>query len=412
MRKKPKGRRFANLTARGGAIYYQRVLNGRRVRFSTETDDWDLAAAVKAEYEAETGAAPALDGKVPTFGELCERYLEECVEHLAPSTLEDRRRLLRDGGPIRSHFDGWPVDAIRKGDLVAWYQAAVSAQGRTRNSGRNDVVALAAVFAYAVDLDILDASPVDAFRKTLNRQTRTKTGRAAVGVSENARPIEDPAALAAFVRESRAQGGVGHMADLLMLDAGLRHGEAEALRWDDIWWGRREDGAGAQLLVRESLSRGRHMGVPKSGRERRVDLSKRLRAALLAWHLERGRPDGGERVLDGLFRPGYRKRHFKRACERAGIGHRRPKDLRDTFASHLLSAGVQLAYVSSQLGHSDVAVTARHYARWTGGDRYAAPMAIGPEEVPADLLARIEARKGDPRLTPPRFLSRSGEVSK
>ena len=34
--------------------------------------------------------------------------------------------------------------------------------------------------------------------------------------------------------------------------------------------------------------------------------------------------------------------------------------LRDTYASHLLSAGVQLAYVSAQLAHADVAITAGH----------------------------------------------------
>jgi integrase len=32
-------------------------------------------------------------------------------------------------------------------------------------------------------------------------------------------------------------------------------------------------------------------------------------------------------------------------------------------------------FVSQQLGHSDVAVTARHYARWRGGEGYRDPMA-------------------------------------
>ena len=43
-------------------------------------------------------------------------------------------------------------------------------------------------------------------------------------------------------------------------------------------------------------------------------------------------------------------------------GRRAMKDLRDTFASQLLTAGVQLGYVSAQLGHADVGVTT--YARW------------------------------------------------
>ena len=64
------------------------------------------------------------------------------------------------------------------------------------------------------------------------------------------------------------------------------------------------------------------------------------------------------------------------------------KDLRDTYASSLLTAGVQLGYVSSQLGYADVAVTARHYAKWIGGDVYREPFQLRPGDVPADFIAR------------------------
>lgn len=65
------------------------------------------------------------------------------------------------------------------------------------------------------------------------------------------------------------------------------------------------------------------------------------------------------------------------------------KDLRDTFASQLLSAGVQLGYVSTQLGHADFGVTVRHYAKCVGGDEYRPALIIEPGEVPAHLLARL-----------------------
>ena len=51
--------------------------------------------------------------------------------------------------------------------------------------------------------------------------------------------------------------------------------------------------------------------------------------------------------------------------------------------------GVQLGYVSQQLGHAHVAVTARHYARWCGGDVYREPIQLALGEVPADFLARV-----------------------
>ena len=55
MRKKPNGRKYRNLVSRGAVIYYERVTDGRRIRFSTETSDWDQAAAVRDLYEERRG---------------------------------------------------------------------------------------------------------------------------------------------------------------------------------------------------------------------------------------------------------------------------------------------------------------------------------------------------------------------
>jgi hypothetical protein len=48
------------------------------------------------------------------------------------------------------------------------------------------------------------------------------------------------------------------------------------------------------------------------------------------------------RVLDGLAPESFRDRERRRIVERAEIGHRAMKDLRDPFASQLLTAGVPL----------------------------------------------------------------------
>ncbi len=129
-------------------------------------------------------------------------------------------------------------------------------------------------------------------------------------------------------------------------------------------------------------------------------MSRRLRSALLAFQLEVGRPEHGP--IAPVDHGNYRSRHFRKVREAASIGPavkadgttrpRTPKDLRDTFASQLLTAGVQLGYVSRQLGHSDASVTARHYARWAGGDAYRSPLEVREDEVPADLLSRLAAK--------------------
>ena len=62
-------------------------------------------------------------------------------------------------------------------------------------------------------------------------------------------------------------------------------------------------------------------------------------------------------------------------------------DLRHTYASQLLTAGVQLADIARQLGHASLSTTERCYAHWTE-DGYREPMRLASGEVPADLLAR------------------------
>jgi integrase len=117
-------------------------------------------------------------------------------------------------------------------------------------------------------------------------------------------------------------------------------------------------------------------------------------AIIRAWSCSGDCGDGSlPNCVDLPFGANYRNRHFRRVCKAAGIGRYNPKDLRDTFASQLLTSGIQLGYVSVQLGHTNSSVTAQHYARWVGGDKYRRPLEVQPGEVPADMLARLDGEK-------------------
>jgi len=131
-----------------------------------------------------------------------------------------------------------------------------------------------------------------------------------------------------------------------------------------------------------------------------VALSRRLRRALREFYLERGRPADEAFVLEGLDPSNFHGKEWRRIRQRSKLGSVRFKDLRDTYASQLLTAGVQLGYISRQLGHADVAVTAQHYARWVAGSDYWDPMARRPGEVPADFLSRLPVPSGDSPATP------------
>ena len=127
-----------------------------------------------------------------------------------------------------------------------------------------------------------------------------------------------------------------------------------------------------------------------------MHLSRRLRRTLQELYQDRWQPDPQEHVLPGLDPANFRHREWRRIVKRADLPSVRMKDLRDTFASQLLACGVQLGYVSAQLGHADVGVTARHYARWIEADEYASRCACAPARSRRTFLRA--STKSPPRV--------------
>jgi integrase len=412
VKRKPTGLKYRNLHARSDSIYYERIYQKKRICLSTKTDDWAEAAAFRDLAEARMGIGRfgvALRVEAPRFAEFAKRYLEEDTSHLAPTTRGERDRMLAEDGPLLPTLGALRLDEITAGRLREWWHAEVTTKvrpsktgqpakiGRSTKTGRTYLDALAGVLAYAVELELIEENAVDAFRTVLRRKTRTQRGRAESDLERTIAPIEDADELARLVESAAVEGTTAHLLVLLLLDAGLRLGEALGLRWKNVVWAENESDPRRALVIAESRPRGGAPGPTKSGRTRRVALSKRLHRKLLAEYRARFAPDGEALVLPNLDPANFRGREWRRLVKRARIGHRALKDLRDTYASQLLTAGVQLGYVSQQLGHADVAVTARHYARWAGGDDYRAPVRLGPGELPADVLAKLAESHQSPK---------------
>ena len=62
-----------------------------------------------------------------------------------------------------------------------------------------------------------------------------------------------------------------------------------------------------------------------------------------------------------------KRRAFLRALERAGLRRIRMHDLRHSYASILISAGVSAAYVQQQLGHASIKLTVDTYTHLIPG---------------------------------------------
>lgn len=127
------------------------------------------------------------------------------------------------------------------------------------------------------------------------------------------------------------------------MNTGMRKGEILSLKWDNV------DLRHGFILL----------DVTKNGERREIPINGTLRATLetLAFNV-----DGHKYVFhDRNGRP-YQdiKKSFHAACKVAGIQGFRFHDLRHTFASHLVMAGVDLTTVKELLGHKTLTMTLRY----------------------------------------------------
>lgn len=173
--------------------------------------------------------------------------------------------------------------------------------------------------------------------------------------------VEDPEWDHLTLQETRAliQAARDPRDRLLLLFAvstGARAGEELALEWADLTL---TPGAEA---VRFKRSRRKDVtGPTKSRHHRSVPLPPALADALRAARL-----DAGARPLVFVDQAGAQLRlcqlhdALERTLKRAGLRRVRWHDLRHSFASHLVAAGVPLNVVQQRLGHSTIAMTMRY----------------------------------------------------
>jgi len=138
---------------------------------------------------------------------------------------------------------------------------------------------------------------------------------------------------------------------LLGGDAGLRRGELVALEQADC-------DAGA-VTVRQNEWEG-IIGTTKGGRFRRVPMTERLREAIAAVRLLRGKrllwQPSGRRVKVTTLQS-----WMETACRRAGLApSRNLHKLRHTFCSHLAMKGAPVKVIQELAGHADLKTTMRY----------------------------------------------------
>ena len=320
----------------------------------------DAAEKIKAKLVlGDFGLLDSKDQKTATFGEYAHNWISVVVPATCkPSTVSSYKGLLDNH--ILPLFGSKPANEINrlmvKNFLMEKYKS-----GQASSTVGHMKSAISGVLNLAVDDETIPANPTHRIGKIF----RVKH------IQDNINPLNREE-LSILLETFATHFPKHYPLALLLARTGLRFGEALALKWTDI------DFHGRFINVERGFSRGK-IETPKSGKSRRVDMSKQLANVLS--ELKHSRKietikKGWKKMPEWVFVSSlgtsldinnWRRRIFDKVIEKAGLRKVRIHDLRHTFASLLIQAGESLVYVRDQLGHHSIRVTVDIYGHLAPG---------------------------------------------
>lgn len=312
------------------------------------------ALRVAGEHEARDRRGELTDGgRCPTWGEWLPIWLEGRI--VEPSTAAGDAHRIRTY--LLPQWGRQRLNRIRLGDVQAW----ANTLGRT-DAAPSTVEKVVRLFSASMTAAVRhDRIPV-----LTNPCTGVRLARAAPG-HERYLTRDEVDRLVYHLNEPY------RLAVLILAGTGLRWGEFAGLHWHRVL----DTGLIDVVETWDSTAR-RIKPYPKSHKRRTVPIPSWL-AEPLAEAADRaprrrdcGLPHahGGARCRSGLVVAGrlgaplddrnFGRRQFAEAYTAAGIDALRVHDLRHTYASWLVQAGVSLQEVQRLLGHASITTTQRY----------------------------------------------------
>lgn len=317
--------------------------------------------ATKAAAEAAMRAAIAKGSSAGASAQKLGDYLDEWLAAVAPRLRETTAASYRVSA---ARIKGG-LGAVRLSDLTPltierFYADLIRAggkrdQGLSPKSVRNTHVALRKALADAERLELIDRNPAARAKAPTGVRTEASTWTGEE-VNRFLAVVADDPLYALWV---------------VLATTGVRRGEALGLRWSDV------DLKNHTLSVAQTITTVGHRVVvspPKSDRSRRrlgldPDTVRVLQDHKHAQERDRKLLGVEPSVLvftdedGGPIHPSAVTRRFKRLVKASGLPPLKgPHDLRHTWASLALAAGIHPKVVSDRLGHSTIAITIDTYS--------------------------------------------------
>ncbi len=258
-----------------------------------------------------------------TFNELAEKY---------SAWIDGRQRSAKIKGYIISgllaRYGTLPLRRFNTA-LVEQLQTDNINRGLKAASNNKVLNILKHMFTKAVDWDMVESEALKRIRKV--------------------KLLQDDSRRLRYLSKEESQALINssesHLKPIVItaLNSGMRKGEILSLRWDNV-----DLKHGFILLDRTKNGERREIPINSTLKQTLQGLTRRLDIPYVFFDKDTGKP--------------YRdnKRSFHTALRRAAIKDFHFHDLRHTFASHLVMAGVDLTTVKELLGHKTLSMTLRY----------------------------------------------------
>lgn len=322
-----------------GRINFRARPTVHKRRISMSLDDYGIQNTIEharlkchaARIQAAQGIDPRAASRVGiTFGELCANHYFPAVEKRKRSVKDDHQKVDRW---LTRWFGHMPLTAIKSSDNVAFLDMLSDKERLAPATVNRYLALLKAIWRFGVENDLCQKSPVKHIRPLAECNARTR--------------VLTADECSAFMLACTAEGFAGALFMLLLLTA-ARLGEGLAAKVEDI-----DLDGGVWYLPMTKSGKAAYICLSDAAVELLRDVIGDRKAGFLF---------PGKRAGAAMTRPA---KAFERVCAGAGIdtcGAFTIHDLRRTWASLAVNAGVSLFTVSKALRHSSPNVTAARYA--------------------------------------------------
>lgn len=324
---------------------------------------WDVAEALKKKLQARADLDLPLfpeKSNAPTLREYFKKDFQKHLDSVSPRTKESYTDSFNNF--IDAKLGNLPLDRIKRKhvkDFISQLKKHTYTKGKGKKKKEHALAKdtiriiyslLRTILSEAVDDEIIASNAAIKMGKTFKE----------VSSAHDISPLTEPES-EALLNAATEHSPWYFPLFAWLLHTGTRIGEAAALRWTDV------DLYNAVAHVKKSSS-GKDEGPTKTRRTRQVELVNFVVSVLQ--QLQRDQRERFGELPEFVFCSttgtrmdvnNFRSQQFKRILKKAKIESCRIHDLRHTFATLHLQKGSSLQWVSKQLGHTSIKMTADVY---------------------------------------------------